>query len=301
MTRLLPSAETAPGAIRVGLAGRGILESRTPWMHEQEAAAQGLDLTYELFDFSDRGWADQDLPQLLDELAAAGYAGINVTYPFKQAVIASLDSLSDGAARVAAVNTVSFAQGQRRGFNTDITGFTAGFREGLAGICVGTVLQVGCGGAGSATAHALLGDLGAEGVVLFDTDEGRIARLHGQLVECYGAERVTTTSDLAASAARVDGLLNATPMGMAKFPGLPLPAAVIEARHWVADVVYFPLETALLAAARAKGCRTLDGSGMAVHQAADAFTVFTGLAPDHARMRASFAAFAKPPAGAAAA
>lgn len=291
MTLLPHLADRTEGVFRIGLAGRGILESRTPWMHEQEGRAQGLDLTYELFDFSDRNWSDADLPQLLDELAAAGYSGINVTYPFKQAIIASLGGLADDAARVGAVNTVSFADGKRAGFNTDLTGFAAGFREGLTGASLGTVLQIGCGGAGSATAHALLGDLGVERVILSDNEAARLEALHRQLADCYGAARVAVSTDLASAAAVADGLLNATPVGMAKFPGLPLPAALIEARHWVADVVYFPLETALLAAARAKGCQTLDGSGMAVHQAADAFRIFTGREPDPVRMRASFAAF----------
>lgn len=291
MTNPAASIGVGTGRVLAGLAGRGIVESRTPWMHEQEGRAQGLQLAYALFDFTDRQWQDADLARLLDACQLVGFAGINVTFPFKQAIIPLLDELSDGARAIGAVNTVAFRDGRRIGYNTDVTGFAEGFRAGLGTAAPGTVLQLGCGGAGSATAHALLGQLGAERVLLSDTDPARKAALHAQLAQAYGAARVELCDDPVAGAARADGLLNATPMGMAKFPGMPLPAAAIEPRHWVGDIVYFPLVTEFLAEAHRKGCRVLDGSGMAVGQAADAFEVFTGRTPDRARMGESFAAF----------
>lgn len=286
-----PSSSIRAGRVLAGLLGRGILESRTPWLQEQEAAAQGLRMVYSLFDFTDRGWGDDELEPVVAAAQRLGFAGLNVTYPFKQSVIPLLDELSDAAAAIGAVNTVAFVDGRRIGHNTDVTGFAAGFRLGLGGVAPGRVLQLGCGGAGSATAHALLGNLGAEQLVLFDPDPARAAALAEQLSDRYDENRVALTSDPLAAAASADGLLNTSPVGMAKFPGLPMAAEAIDPRHWVADIVYFPLETAFLAAARAKGCRTLDGSGMAVHQAVDAFAIFTGLTPDHERMRASFFAF----------
>ena len=291
MSTLPLSSAHQAGRIMAGLIGRGILQSRTPWLQEQEADAQGLRMVYSLFDFTDRGWPDEDLEPLLAAAQRSGFAGFNVTYPFKQAVIPLLDELSEGAAAIGAVNTVAFVNGRRIGHNTDVTGFAAGFRLGFGGTAPGRVLQLGCGGAGSATAHALLGNLGADQLVLFDPDPARVEVLRGHLAERYGEGRVAVAGDPAAAASKVDGLLNASPVGMAKFPGLPITAEAIEPRHWVADIVYFPLETAFLAEARRKGCRTLDGSGMAVHQAVDAFEIFTGLKPDHERMRASFFAF----------
>ncbi len=279
------------GRVLAGLAGRGILESRTPWMHEREGSAQGLHLAYALFDFTDRHWGDEQLPHLLDACQRLGFAGINVTFPFKQAVIPLLDELSDGARAIGAVNTVAFRDGRRIGHNTDVSGFADGFRAGLGQASPGTVLQLGCGGAGCATAHALLGRLGAERVLLSDTDPARAAALQAQLAQAYGSERVAVCFDPIQGAAQADGLLNATPVGMAKFPGMPLPAQAIEPRHWVGDIVYFPLVTEFLAEARRKGCRVLDGSGMAVGQAADAFQLFTGRQPDRVRMADSFAAF----------
>jgi shikimate dehydrogenase len=286
-----PEPDDKAGAIRAGLAGRGIRASRTPRMHEEEALAQGLRLAYDLFDFTANGWEDGDLPRLLDAAHGAGYAGLNVTYPFKQAVPRLLDTLAPCAAAIGAVNTVRFAGDKRIGYNTDVTGFASGFQVGLPDVALATVLQLGCGGAGAAVAHALLGQLGAGRLLLHDIDRERSATLHGQLVETFGKARAGITTDPIASAAQADGVVNASPVGMEKFPGLPLAERAIEPKHWVADVVYFPLATELLALARARGCATLDGSGMAIGQAADAFAVFTGRAADRARMRQTFDSF----------
>jgi shikimate dehydrogenase len=106
----------------------------------------------------------------------------------------------------------------------------------------------------------------------------------------FGAGRAVVVGDLAAEVAAADGLVNCTPVGMAKLPGTPLPVALLRPALWVAEIVYFPLETELLRAARAIGCRTLDGGGMAVFQAVGAFRLFTGLEPDAARMQRHFAA-----------
>lgn len=289
---LSPPAPQRDPRILVGLVGRGILESRTPWMHEQEGDAQGLRLLYTLFDFTHRGWADEDLPRLLDAVQMAGFAGLNVTFPFKQAVLPLLDDLSEGARAIGAVNTIAFRDGKRIGHNTDVSGFAQGFLDGLPGVPLGRVLQLGCGGAGSATAHALLSTIGVEHLDLFDTDKARVQALRDQLANAYGAGRVSIVEDAMQAAGKADGIVNATPIGMTKLPGTPIDIAALKPDHWVAEIIYFPLETQLLAAARALGCRTLTGQGMAVGQAADAFALFTGQAPDRARMAESFGAFA---------
>ncbi len=248
-------------------------------------------LAYILFDFSDREWDDQYLPKLLDEAQQLGFSGLNVTIPFKQSVIAHLDELSAGARAIGAVNTVSFAGGKRVGYNTDVSGFARSLELGLPDAERDLVLQIGCGGAGSATAHALLGLLGVRKLCIFDTDRKKLHDLHANLTEVFGADRVVVADDVSAAAATADGIVNATPVGMEKFPGLPLPADAIEARHWVAEIIYFPLVTALLEEARRKGCRTIDGRGMVVHQAAEAFEIFTNRKVDRERMAASFETF----------
>lgn len=281
------AAVTERGAgLRVGLIGRGIQLSRTPAMHVAEGRAQGLDLSYELIDPDEMDGPEALIGELLDRVEAAGFAGVNVTFPYKKAVMAHLDLLSDPARRVGAVNTVVFAGGQRRGHNTDFWGFAESLRRGLTGATADGVLLLGAGGAGGAVAHALT-SLGVSQLLIHDIDPGAAE----SLAAATGGAAVT---DLAAAARAADGIVNATPMGMAKLPGMAIPAALIEPRHWVADIVYFPIETEFLRVARAKGCRALDGSGMAVFQAVRAFTLFTGFTPDPDRMRATFEAFDDP-------
>jgi shikimate dehydrogenase len=105
----------------------------------------------------------------------------------------------------------------------------------------------------------------------------------------FGAGRAIAGADLPGAMANADGLINTTPVGMAKLPGMPLPADLLSPRLWVAEIVYFPLETELLRTAKQLGCRTLSGGGMAVFQAVDAFRLFTGLEPDPERMLRHFA------------
>lgn len=286
----LPSGPHSPDGgpvIRTGLIGREIQASRSPWLHEQEARALDLPLTYTLIDFAVQGWGEADLPRILDALAAARFAGVNVTHPYKQAIITHLDGLDASAARVGAVNTVQFTGGKRTGHNTDMLGFAESVRQGLNDVAMNRIVQLGAGGAGSATAHALL-TLGTKQIVLIDSDTARRAALAATLRRDYGANRVVESDDAGAALADADGLVNATPIGMVGHPGLPVAAALIEPRLWVADIVYFPLETQLLALARGRGCRTLDGSGMVVQQAAAAFDIFTGRTADRARMLSSF-------------
>jgi shikimate dehydrogenase len=259
-------------------------------MHEREGAAQGVDLSYELFDFAVSGHDESSLESKLEQLQQRGYAGVNITFPYKQSVIAHLDHLSEGARRVGAVNTVQFCPAGRIGYNTDVTGFSLSVQQGLPGASMGQVLQMGAGGAGAATAQALM-DLGVGTLQICDFDALRAASLVEWLGKQHPSQRITLCTDVAEALRAADGLVNATPMGMLSHPGSPVDVELLDPRIWVADIVYFPLETELLAAARARGCRTLDGSGMAVHQAAAAFEIFTGRRAEVERMRRSFMEF----------
>lgn len=273
--------------LRTGLIGRSILASRSPWLHEQEARAQGLDLSYDLFDFTQRGWADDELGPVLRRLAAEGYAGVNITFPFKQAVMPLLDELADCATMVGAVNTVAMRDGRLIGYNTDKTGFQASLVEGLPGAPLGHVLQLGAGGAGSAVANALL-SAGVGLVTIFDIDPAKVQELVLRLSDYFGPDRVQACDYASLDMAQVDGIVNTTPMGMAANPASAIDPALIAPHHWVADIVYFPLETEMLRLARERGCRVLDGSGMVIGQAAMAFEIFLGQPADRQRMRQSF-------------
>ncbi|GHH77882.1 shikimate dehydrogenase (NADP(+)) [Streptomyces sulfonofaciens] len=274
----------------VGLIGSGIGPSLSPALHEREADRHGLRYLYRILDIDRLGIPPTGVGRLLRAARDTGYTGLNVTHPCKQHVIGHLDELSGQAAVLGAVNTVVLTpDGRAVGHNTDVTGFAGAFADGLDAP-LDHVVQLGAGGAGAAVAHALLG-LGARHLTLVDTVPERAHALAAALNEHVGAARADSRPprDLAVELARADGLVHATPTGMAAHPGIPLPAGLLHPRLWVADIVYRPLDTELLRAARALGCRVLDGGGMAVHQAADAFRLFTGLEPDRARMLADFA------------
>lgn len=275
-------------SILAGLIGRGIQASRTPALHEHEGDAQSLRYLYRLIDADQLGLEDSALPNLLEAAQRTGFTGLNITFPFKQAILPLLDELSDEARGIGAVNTVVFKEGKRIGHNTDCLGFAEGFRRGLANVSKRLVVQMGAGGAGAAVAHALLAE-GVEQLVLFEVDVARGHALVDNLNDRFGAGRATLGGDLAATLADADGLVNTTPVGMAKLPGTPLPVELLHARLWVAEIIYFPLETALLRHARALGCRTLDGGNMAVFQAVKAFELFSGKTADASRMQAHFA------------
>lgn len=276
-------------AFLVGLIGAGIQASRTPRMHEQEGREQGLLLLYQGIDLERLGVGADALPELLTAASRMGFAGLNVTHPCKQAVIPLLDKLSDDARALGAVNTVVLRDGRRVGHNTDWWGFAESFRRGLPGVPLGQVVQLGAGGAGAAVGHAAL-TLGIGRLHVQDVDAGRAEALAASLSARFGPGRAVACADLAAALAAADGLIHCTPTGMASHPGLPLPAELLRPALWVAEIVYFPLETELLRAARRLGCRTLDGGGMAVFQAAEAFRLFTGITPDAERMLRHFAA-----------
>ncbi|WP_433705870.1 shikimate dehydrogenase [Paraburkholderia sacchari] len=276
-----------PRSFLCGLIGKGIGGSLTPAMHEKEGRELGFNTVYRRIDLDALGLTVDALPELLQAAQRMGFDGLNITYPCKQAVISLLDELSDDARALGAVNTVLFRDGRRIGHNTDWSGFAAAFERGLPDVSLEAVVQLGAGGAGAAVAHAAL-QMGARALTLFDVDAARAQALAGELQARFPTARVSagSDSDLQQTLAAATGLIHATPTGMAKLPGLPLPAEYLHARLWVADIVYFPIRTALLEAAEARGCRVLSGGGMAVYQAVDAFRLFTGHEPDAERMYA---------------
>ncbi|GAB7039442.1 MULTISPECIES: shikimate dehydrogenase [Catenuloplanes] len=270
--------------MRCGLIGAGIDASFSPALHETEARRQGLDLRYELIDV-DRAGTPATLGRLLDDAERDGFAGLNITHPFKQHVVGLLDRLSPAARAIGAVNTVVFRDGERHGHNTDAYGFTESFRTGLPDVDTARVVQLGAGGAGAACAHALLG-LGVGHLTVVDPDLDRRGLLAETLSLHADADRIAVAapSELPTAIAPATGLVNASPVGMHRHPGLPLPAELLHSGLWVADIVYMPVHTPLLRTARAAGLRTLGGTAMCAYQAAAAFELFTGRTADISRM-----------------
>jgi len=283
-------------AMLVGLLGRGIQLSRTPAMHEAEARARDIPFVYRLLDADLMGTPPPTLPDLLRFAQYLGFSGLNVTFPYKQEILPLLDELSPAAREVGSVNTVVFRNGRRFGHNTDVWGFRESFRRDMAQAPRGSVLLLGAGGAGAAVAHALL-DCGVGRLLISDAEPLRASRLAVRLNAWFGAGRAESATEVAEAAGVADGIVNATPVGMVKLPGMPIAPELVTPRHWVAEIVYFPLETELLRHARRLDCLTLSGEGMAVFQAVRAFELFTGIQPDVDRMKAAFAAFDRVPAG----
>jgi shikimate dehydrogenase len=272
----------------VGLIGANIQGSISPALFADAFAAAGIDGYYHLLDV-DR-LPGRSLPQLLDAIKAAGFAGANVTYPFKQEIIPLLDAVDPEAAQVGAVNTVAIApDGRTTGYNFDRRGWRNSFVEALGRDSAQgkTVVQVGAGGAGRAVAAALM-DLGVAVLVIHDLDAARANALKAELSSHYGPSRCRLAGALEHDIASADGVVNATQVGMRGFPGCPVPVAALKAAHWAADVIYTPMETAFLKAASAAGARVLNGRGMCVHQAVEAFRCLTGVVPDLAGLYHAF-------------
>jgi quinate/shikimate dehydrogenase (NAD+) len=287
-----PSSSDPRSTVLAGLIGKGIQRSKSPALHEAEAAAQGFRCVYELIDLDERGVGIKALPELLIEAEQRGFAGVNITYPCKQAVIPLLHSLSDEARAIGAVNTVHFTEGRRIGYNTDAWGFAESFRRGLGDASLERVAQVGAGGAGAATGYAALG-LGAAHLRIFDVDFDRSGSLVRSLARHFPDRDIQAVEELNDAVNGATGIIHATPTGMSSHRGTAIPRNLLRPNLWIADIVYFPLETELLRLARATGCRTLDGGGMAIFQAAKAFEIFTGHAADGERMRRHFLTIAQ--------
>ena len=273
-------------AIRVGLIGHDLDLSLSPVLHETEAAALGIAYGYEVFDgHQNAGFSD--LGALLPSLRRDGYRGVNITHPFKQAAVEHVDEMSKDAWVLGAVNTVVFEGDRAIGHNTDWYGFAHSIEKNLGAVPRRTVVQFGAGGAGVAVAHALLRS-GVQRLFLVDVDGGRAAAVAESLNSAHGRRGVVPTSmeDAAGRLAVADGVVNATPIGMPALPGSAVPVESLRADLWVHDVVYMPLETELMAAARAAGCLTVGGGYMLVFQAAEGFRLFTGITPDAERMLA---------------
>jgi shikimate dehydrogenase len=265
-----------------GLIGAPIAQSASPAMHERAAGALGIRCHYQLIEVAG---ADQArLRALLDGVRDFGFAGVNVTFPYKEAVVPLLDELSPDARAVGAVNTVVVREGRLVGYNTDASGFERAVERLVATSHRGPVALVGAGGVGKAIAFALA-NLGVAELAIFDADQTKATQLVSQL---RGRLVVRVAVDVGDVLQRAVGVINGTPVGMLPDRGSPVPDALLHRDLWVADAVYSPLWTPLLLAAKARGCEVMTGRELAIYQAADAFELFTGLRPSTAEMGTAF-------------
>ena len=257
-------------------------------MHEDAFAAAGIKGHYHLMDVDVLG-DRADFAQLFDAVRIGGFAGTNVTFPFKEAVLALLDEIDRRRpSQIGAVNTVVIGRdGRTRGDNTDRSGFRRSFEETIGKACRRGPAR----GAGRRRWGRAGGRLRADRSwrrETVDSRQGSKPRRQSLPPNVAGTLRrivFEAATDLAAAMRGADGVVNATPIGMHGFPGDPVAEELIAAEQWIADVIYTPLETHCHQGAKRKGCRDITGGGMCVHQAAEAFRLFTGISPDIERMR----------------
>ncbi len=264
------------GATRVaGVIGDPVRHSLSPVLHNTAYAALGVDLVYVAFEVPNGATA-----AALDAVRALQLTGVSVTMPHKTAAAAACDELTPEADALESVNTVTRrADGSLHGSSTDGAGFLASLRDAGHEVVGRRVLVLGAGGAARAVAYAL-GHAGAHVLVAARRADAaaRAARLGGGAAVAW--------TDRVAEAATADVVVNATPVGMDD-DELAMPVDALHAGLLVADLVYHPLVTPLLAAARERGAATVDGLGMLVHQAALQVLEWTGEAAPVAAMRSA--------------
>jgi shikimate dehydrogenase len=260
-----------------GLLGQGVTPSLTPELHEREAGRHGLRYVYKAVELGDGQLGPDALRRLLDAAVRLGFDGLNVTHPVKQAMVPLVDSVTPAVEAIGALNTILVHDGVSVGHNTDVTGFARAFRDGLPDADLATVVLLGAGGAGTAVAHGLV-RLGVQELWAYDSRNERTEALARSVAGLRAGAVVTVLdeADVSPALSTASGLVNATPVGMAAHPGIPVAVERLRPALWVADIVYRPLVTPLVEVATGRGCRVLSGAGMAVHQAADTFELITG-------------------------
>jgi shikimate dehydrogenase len=268
--------------IQLGLIGENISRSSAPRLHQYLGHLCGLDVRYTRFD--SEGIEGFDPVAVLRDCMDKGFRGLNVTHPFKTIVAAAIPNPRPRTRRVGAVNTVVFVDGLWMGANTDYSGFIRGYRHTFGAMEAGRVLILGAGGVSRAIAFALE-ELGAIEILIHDLEPQRAAALVAVLDENGFSARVVSGESAATVATEVDGLINATPVGMFKHPGIPLPPDVISTQRWAFDAVYTPLNTQFLQRCRKAGVPVMTGLELFLFQGLDAFRCFTGITVEHDEVR----------------
>jgi len=275
-----------------GLIGDPVAHSLSPFIMNRAFAACDLDACYVAFPVR-----VANLPAALAGLRSAGVAGVNVTYPYKEAAFLAGETSSPRASLLRAANTLVFADGRVHAENTDAPGTALALKTFGAPPVRLRALILGAGGAGRAAALGLL-EAGARTVTLAVRDTTRAQAAVAGLRARFGAERlrIAAGKELAGAVAGADAILNATPVGMSSEPrgAVPVPAEVaLIDPDWICpgqvcfDFVYHPLETPFLTAARARGARCIDGLSLLVAQARESFALWTGRSFDLECMHAA--------------
>ena len=274
--------------MKAALIGQNIGGSLTPDMHMAEAKAQGFNYAYQRFDTVTPPFNGMTLKEILQRAEAEGMVGVNVTHPFKADAAGLMHELSETTQTLGAVNTVLFENGRWIGHNTDYVGFRSALRREMPMASIAKVLLVGAGGAGGAVALALI-DQGCGALCVTDLSLDRANSLATRLKAARPRADIQVVRDIeSADPSSLSGVVNATPVGMDAHPGMAFDPDQLSPACWVADIIYFPRQTELLKRAASRRLRIMDGSGMAIFQAAAAFHLLTGKAASPERMSEQF-------------
>lgn len=271
--------------VQLGLIGDNIARSQAPRLHRLAGALCGLDVAYDRLVPKDMG---ADFDAVFAGCAARGFRGINITYPYKERAAAKV-AIDDPLVRaIGAVNTVIFTPDGPKGFNTDYSGFVAGYRRVRGDAAPGPVCMIGAGGVGKAVAFGLIA-LGLRDFRIVERDLPKAEALAEALRAARPGLAVTVTADPAAAAQGAAGLINCTPVGMVGYEGTPLPAALMAGASWAFDAVYTPVDTRFLTDAAAEGLTIISGYELFFYQGVDAWDIFVGRPLDQTRLRAALA------------
>ena len=271
--------------IRLGLIGDNIAASRSPALHRLAGRMCGLDVRYDLLVPRD---LKLDFEATFDRARSEGYRGLNITFPYKERVLARVKIADPIVRSIAASNTIVFEHPHAIGTNTDYTGFLAAYRAAFATLAPGRVALAGCGGVGKAIGFALA-KLGADALRLFDTDAAKAKALAQALAGAYPAIDVRVAQTIEQACEGTDGLVNCTPSGMVGIGGTAFPDPVLRPRRWAFDAVYTPLDTPFLLASRTAGLSIMSGYELLLYQAVDCFRIFTGRDVDVVELRRALA------------
>lgn len=272
--------------IRLGLIGDNIAASQSPRLHRLAGVQNGRRVTYDSLIPAREGLA---FDPLFAKVAAGGYRGVNVTYPYKEVAAGKVQVADPLVRAIGAVNTVRFEPGGPQGFNTDFSGFKAAYARVRGDAAPGPVLMIGAGGVGKAVAFGLIA-LGLAEIRIADRDLPKAEALAEALRAAAPGLVTRTGTDAAALAPGAAGLVNCTPVGMVGYGGTPLERPSMQGAAWAFDAVYTPVDTPFLQDAAAEGLQIISGYELFVGQGVDAWAIFTGLPLDEDRLRADLAA-----------
>ncbi len=262
---------------KLGLIGISIAKSSAPTLHTMLGEMYNLPVSYTLHDPEEN--TREAFVKTLNQLREEGFRGCNVTFPFKQIAVGEVSSVNDAVKKVGATNTLRITDSAIKAANTDYTGFIRGYRGRVGDLPAGKVLLIGAGGVGRAIAFGLF-DLGATEIMVYDMFEASAQSLVDTVKAAGYKASLVTQESFADAALSADGLVNGTPVGHYKSPGIPLAAELIGNQKWAFDAVYTPVDTEFLVTSHGKGLKIVSGFDLFFYQGVDAFEIFTDVEVD---------------------